>query len=270
VFADAKRRVLLAAVGRGVDFRDLGLGGAAAKPSGSASTPRVGDVAPGYEAGGTPKAVGLHKSIAKHYGVPEIDLGRALVDEIKTGKSSWESLTADGVHPNAAGSAICFRAIEKFLEARAGDVAAEPVVVLPSPLTKDPFHGAYVIKGSTLYAPGWMKVPKPDSQIPPHLEAEAVGSELEHQFTGSAVGLFLLVGPDGGDIEWSIDDGPPQRLSAWDGQAGASPRTKFVILADNLRSGGEHKLTIRVHSEKQPQATGNRIRIAAIMMHCDC
>jgi lysophospholipase L1-like esterase len=232
-------------------------------------------LAPDYEAGGLPKAVGLHKSIAKHYRIPEIDLGRALVDEIKTGKNTWETLSTDGVHPNAAGSAVCFRAIEAFLEAHAGDKAAEPVVVLPAPLTKDPFHGAFVIKGSTLYAPGWTKVPKPPelkqtAPLPPHLEGEAVGSELTHVFTGSAVGLFLLVGPDCGDIEWSVGGSPPKRLSAFDGQDGAAARIKCVILADDLASGKEHTLTIRILPEKAPQATGTKIRIAAVFMHCDC
>jgi len=229
----------------------------------------------GPKAGAVPKAVALHKSIAEHYGIPEIDLGRALVDEIKTGRNTWETLTADGVHPNDAGSAICFRAIEAFLEAHAGDKAAEPVVVLPAPLTKDPFHGAFVIKGSTLYAPGWTKVPKPPelketAPLPPHLEGEAVGSELTHVFTGSAVGLFLLTGPDCGDVEWSVDGSPPKRLSAYDTQAGATGRIKCVILADDLASGKEHTLVIRILPEKAPQATGTKIRIAAVFMHCDC
>jgi lysophospholipase L1-like esterase len=238
-------------------------------------------LAPGYEAGAgpktgaVPKAVGLHKSIAKHYGIPEIDLGLALVDETKTGKNTWESLTTDGVHPNAAGSAVCFRAIEAFLEAHAGEKAAEPVVVLPSPLTKDPFHGAFVIKGSTLYAPGWTKVPKPPevsqaATLPPHLEGEAVGSELTHVFTGSAVGLFLLTGQDCGEIEWSVDGGAPKRLSTFDAQAGVTGRIRCVILADDLKSGAEHTLLIRILPEKAPQATGTKIRIAAVFMHCDC
>lgn len=232
-------------------------------------------LAVGYERGELPKAIGYHQAVAKHYGIPVIDVARTLVAEVKTGKSSWESLTTDGTHPSAAGSALYFRTIEAFLEKHAGAAALEPVVVLPAPLTKDPFSGAYVIKGSTLYAPGWTKVPQPPAAksgppLPPYLEAEAVGSELEHKFTGSVVGLMLLVGPDCGDIEWSVDGGAPQRLTAYDGEARSTPRLKCVILTDTLSSGKEHSLIIRILPDKAPKATGTKVRIAAVFMHCDC
>lgn len=227
-------------------------------------------LAAGYEQGRVPKAVGYHRAVAKHYGIPEIDIGGALAAVIRSGKASRNSLTAEGGAPTEAGGAIYFRTIESYLKAHASDPAAEPVVVLPDPLSKDPFSGAYVAKGTGLYAPGWSKVPKPADALPPYIEADAVGSELVHSFTGSTIGLLLVVGPDGGDIEWSIDDGPPQRLSAYEATSGTGPRLKFVILADNLSAGKEHNLTIRILPEKRPQATDRKIRLAAIMMHCDC
>lgn len=227
-------------------------------------------LASGSDRGERPKAIGYHEAVAKHYGIPMIDVAQALVDEVKAGKNTWESLTTDGTHPTAAGAALYFRTIEAFLDKHAGDKVLEPVVVLPAPLSKDPFSGAYVIKGSTLYAPGWTKVPKPAEPLPAHLEGEAVGSEFEHKFTGSVVGLMLVVGPDCGDIEWSVDGGAPQRLSAYDAQTGSTPRLKCVILADSLASGKEHSLLIRILPDKAPKATGTKIRIAAVFMHCDC
>jgi len=222
-----------------------------------------------YERGEVPKGVDSHQAIARHYGIPEINVGRALAEAIRAGTGTWDSLTTDG-RPNDAAAAIYFRAIEEFLAQHQADAVAEPLLTLPDPLTKDPFSGAYVVKGTSIYAPGWRKVLQPTDSSAQHIDAEMPGTDLVHTFTGSTVGVLLVVGPDGGDIEWSIDDGPSHRLSGWEAAAGGSGRLKFVILADDLKGAGEHKLNIRVHAEKQPQATDTRVRIAAIMMHCDC
>ncbi len=75
--------------------------------------------------------------------------------------------------------------------------------------------------------------------------------------------------PDSGDIEWSIDDQPPQRLASWDKYALENARASYAILADDLTSG-EHTLKIRVLAEKQEQSKGTWIRIGAFLVHCPC
>ncbi|MCE9606010.1 MAG: SGNH/GDSL hydrolase family protein [Planctomycetia bacterium] len=113
-----------------------------------------------------PKAVGYHQAVARHYGIPAIDVGSALAEDIRSEKSTWESLTTDGVHPNDAGTAVYFRTIEAFLAAHRNDRIEEPMTSLPDPLTKDPFSGTHLMKGTTLYAPGWRKVTTPADSLP--------------------------------------------------------------------------------------------------------
>lgn len=223
----------------------------------------------GGDVAGTPKTVGLHQAIAKHYGIPAIDIGGALAEAMKNG-ATWDSLTTDGAHPNEAGTAVYLRAIESFLTAQRTTPAGQPLVVLPDPLAKDPFSGAYVAGATSSYAPGWRKEMTPADDSPRYIEADQPGTELEHTFTGSTVGLFLVVGPDGGDLECRINDGPPQRISSFELKPDALGRVRCVILADDLASSKEHMLTIRILPEKQPESKGTKIRLAAVFTHCDC
>jgi lysophospholipase L1-like esterase len=225
--------------------------------------------APGLAAGEVAKSVAAHQAIAKHYGIPAIDVGGALAEAMKSG-ATWETLTTDGAQPNAAGTAVYMRAIEAFLAAQQKAPAGQPLVVLPEPLAKDPFSGAYVAGATSSYAPGWRKEMKPTDDSPRYIEADQPGTELEHTFTGTTVGLFLVVGPDGGDLECRINDGPPQRISSFELKPNALGRVRCVILADDLASSKEHKLTLRILPEKQPESKGTKIRLAAVFTHCDC
>ena len=225
--------------------------------------------APGLATGEVFQAVARHQAIAKHYGIPAIDVGGALTAAMKNG-ATWDSLTTDGTLPNDAGTVVYMRAIEAFLAAQQKTPAGQPLVVLPEPLAKDPFSGAYVAGATSSYAPGWRKEMKPTDDSPRHIEADQPGTELEHTFTGTTVGLFLVVGPDGGVLECRINDGPPQRISSFELKPDALGRVRCVILADDLASSKEHKLTLRILPEKQPESKGTKIRLAAVFTHCDC
>jgi lysophospholipase L1-like esterase len=227
-------------------------------------------LAPAYAAGDVPKAVGYHQAIARHYGIAEINVGQALVERMARGDDSWETLTIDGVHPNDAGYAVYAKSIEEFLESHMHDRAAPPQIMLPDPLTKDPFSGAHLEDATALHAPGWQKVDKPlGGRFPHYIASNQPGTELVRKFSGTTVGVYWLVAPDSGDIEWSIDGGPPKRLSSWDKYALKSARANYAILADDL-APGDHTLKIKVLDEKNPQSLGTWIRIGALLVHCDC
>ncbi len=100
----------------------------------------------------------------------------------------------------------------------------------------------------------------------PHMLAcDAAGAELEYHFKGRAVGLYWLIAPDSGDIAWSVDGNRPERLSSWDKYAMSFTRANYSILDDNLEEG-EHVLRIKVLQDRQPQSTGNWIRIGAMLV----
>jgi lysophospholipase L1-like esterase len=226
-------------------------------------------LAEAYEEGRTPAAVEHHRAVARHYAIAEVNVGRDLVEAMERGEGSWETLTTDGVHPNDAGYAHYQKSIDAFLESHRSDAPTPALFSLPDPLTKDPFAGAHLDDATALFAPGWKKEEKKLGTLPHYLATDSPGSEFEHIFTGTTIGIYWMIAPDSGDIEWSVDGSEPKRLSSWDKYALKFTRPGYVILADDL-SSGEHRLKIRVLSEKNPQSKGTWIRIGAFLVHCPC
>ena len=137
------------------------------------------------------------------------------------------------------------------------------------PLTAHPLEQGRLVDAWTLpVAPGWIREDKSLSGRYPH-RLTATGSDasiLAFRFTGDAVGLYWQIAPDSGVIEWSVDNGPWKRTSAWDTYALKFTRANYVLLNDAL-TPGSHELHIRVAADHHPQSTGNSIRIGALLVN---
>ena len=223
-----------------------------------------------YAQGKVPTAVASSQAIARHYDVSEINAGQALSDHIKSGAGTWETLTVDGVHPNDAGYAVYMQSIRAFLESHLNDQPGAPRTAMPVPLTEDPFSGTQLVDATMLFVPGWEKEEKSlGGQYPHYIASNATGTDLSFKFPGTTIGLYWLMSPDGGDVEWSIDGGEAKRLSSWDQATTNGARASYVIFADDL-SSGEHTLKITILADKAAGSRGTWIRIGAFLVHCPC
>jgi lysophospholipase L1-like esterase len=224
-------------------------------------------LAPAYDKGETPNAIRLHGAVARHYGIAEVNVGKALWQAIKDGKGTWETLAPDSVHPSDAGYRIYADVVAAFLEAHKADAPAPPPVTLPAPLTKDPLDKGRLVDATAAEAPGWKVEEKSlAGRTPRRLVSDAPGSTLTFKFTGTAVGVYWLVAPDSGDVEWSIDGSPPKRRSSWDRYALKFTRPHYTVFSTELPPG-EHVLTIKVLAEKNEQSTGTAVRIGAFLVN---
>jgi len=77
------------------------------------------DMVAAYARGETPPTVAQHQRVAAHYGIPAVNVGRALWSAIAAGEGAWEALLADGTHPTDAGYALYAAEVRRFLEGRA-------------------------------------------------------------------------------------------------------------------------------------------------------
>ena len=88
---------------------------------------------------------------------------------------------------------------------------------------------------------------------------------LELYFEGSVLGLSYRVGPDGGMFECLIDGKPApaplNKLDCYD----ATSHIQTRLIPGGLGMN-EHKLTIRVLSEKNPKSSGNAIRLGSLLV----
>jgi hypothetical protein len=218
-----------------------------------------------YDKGEKPPTVVWHERIAAHYGIPSLNIGEALWKEVHDGKATWEAMLPDNVHPSDRGYAIYAGQIRAFLEQHRKEKSKWTGHKLPRALTRDPFDDAKMVDTAVIAAEGWNRN-DPTIRFPTSISSQNPGSELKYPFKGTAIGLFWLVAPDSGDIEWSIDGGAPKRASSWDKYALKFSRSNYVILADNL-SSGDHVLKFKVLAEKNPESKGTWIRIGGILVN---
>ena len=64
---------------------------------------------------GLPRSTQLHEEIARHYAIPAVNVGQALLEQIAAGAGDWPHFTTDGVHPNDAGYRVYADAVQEFL-----------------------------------------------------------------------------------------------------------------------------------------------------------
>jgi lysophospholipase L1-like esterase len=229
-----------------------------------------------YAKGQSPASVAFHHRVATHYSIPEVNVGEILAADVRTKHGGdWKAMTRDDVHPNDAGYAVYAAEVRAFLERHiearnTGETTSPgaPTLLVPAPLVKNPLeYGTMIDAWELPDTTGWAKEPEPLGRHVSHrLSASQPGTELRVPFTGDAIGLYWLIAPDSGDIEWRIDDGPWKRASSWDKYALSFTRANYTILSDTL-SPGRHNLTVRVLPDKNPESTGTFVRIGALLVH---
>jgi hypothetical protein len=199
-----------------------------------------------------------HEEIARHYNIPSV---RAAVP------------LTDGDH------ASCAAAIRPLLEkAQAEAVGSKPLKhSLVKPLCQSPMDGARLIPYETAdFEPGWKT--GQENTVDERLYRSAVGKfrsllvcdragpTATLRFRGDAVGWFGAVGPDSGDLECSIDNGPWQYRSS-------SPLGRDILcpqaglLADGLAPAADHVLRLRVAEKIPAGSTGRTVRIGYFLVN---
>ncbi len=227
-------------------------------------------VAAEWQAGRAPLSVQAHQRVARHYGLPCVNLAPAILAAVAKDPSAWTRLMPDNVHPKDAGFALYAETVTSFLgdwltttTARGPDSAAR---ALPSPLTTNPWEHGNLLPAVSLAAPGWRAESESlAGRFPSRLASETPGASVRLDFMGSTVGVYWLVSPDAGAAEWSIDEGPWQTTPAWDAYAQRFSRAHYRFLATDL-SPGSHGLRLRVSANVPAGSTGRWLRIGAFLV----
>lgn len=224
-------------------------------------------------AGETPISSGQHEAVAEHYGVCSSDLARELAQRIAAGSFSWQQY--GGTHPKEPGNRLAADLIGDLLDA-AWDkplaAEAQPTAhVLPAPLDENSYYrGRFVSPREAQPDESW-KLNRPDwSQIAggfrdtfrkdTFLHTSEVGAELSLSFEGTAVGAFVLAGPDAGMVEVSIDGGKPQTIDLYHHYSKGLHYPRTVMFATDL-AAGKHQLVLRVSGKHNDQSKGHAVRI---------
>ena len=247
------------------------------------------------KSGKTPLPIAAHEDVAAHYGISTVNLAKEVTEQIQAGKLTWEKF--GGTHPAPFGNAICAGMIEEMLNAawknplpadaerRGGSRTAPTSPAEPlDPLNYgngrfiDPAK-AQAKSGWTLGVPEWKKLKGACRErflkVPilsveqascllaggtPAPLAEEPGAELTLAFSGTAIGAYVLAGPDAGIVEASIDGGALKSVDLLHAFSGGLHYPRTVMFDADL-APGEHTLRLRVADRKNPRSSGHAARI---------
>lgn len=234
------------------------------------------------QAGGTQLSAKQHESVARHYGVSSIDLPAELADRIKDGTMSWESW--GGTHPGPAGNRHTADLVIQVLRAAqagaagAGEAAAAGAAeALPEPLLASSFaSGAFLPAEAVRPGAGWqMGVPDWDALPGSKRErfvreslyySEQPGSQLTLEFSGTAVGAYLLAGPDAGRLEVRVDGGEWRTVELYHNYSAGLHYPRTVMFESELPAG-RHVAEVRVSGEKHENSRGHAARILQFVVN---
>ncbi|MEO8498449.1 MAG: SGNH/GDSL hydrolase family protein, partial [Planctomycetota bacterium] len=89
---------------------------------------------------------------------------------------------------------------------------------------------------------------------------EQPGSELTLEFEGTAVGAYVLAGPDAGIVETSVDGGPYRPTNLFHRFSGGLHYPRTVVFNADL-APGPHVLRLRIANSKDPASLGHALRV---------
>ena len=221
------------------------------------------------QAGQVPLTIEAHTAVAQHYAVSTINLAKEVAAEITAGQLTWKQY--GGVHPAPFGNAIAAQMIDElFARAWRAPLPADvKPATLPAPLDAlnyatgrflDP-KLAHNKQGWTLDIPDWKALPGSKRSRytgSPMLCATTPGAEATLDFEGTAIGAFVVAGPDAGMAEASIDGGPFRTVDLYHAYSAGLHYPRTVLFGSEL-APGKHTLTLRIAAATK--SSGHAMRI---------
>lgn len=230
-----------------------------------------------YSEGKVPVSVKNHELVAAHYGLPSINLAKAVSDRLANQEFSWENDFKD-LHPSPFGQELYFKAIQRLLnDAIAGEVVLSAIKGLPSPLISGSFeNGHYVGIGNAKLISGWSLKNdwKPEDggntrkgfvHIP-MLVASQPGAELTLDFKGNTIGIAIVSGADVGILSYSIDGKPEKKIDLYTKWSKSLHLPWYLLLGSDL-TVGPHQLKLKISGDKTENSKGYSARIAHFLVN---
>jgi len=226
------------------------------------------------QAGHAPLSIAAHEAVARHYSVSTIHLAAEVARQISAGELTWEQF--GGTHPAPRGNAICAAMIDERLGLAwqaplPADAKKRPHTSPPSPLEAGHYgQGRFVDPrkaqaddGWAWHTPDWKDLPGQcrsrfaDVSL---LCADRPGAEFTLTFEGTAVGAYVLAGPDAGVSEVAVDGGRVRRVDLFHRYSRGLHYPRTVLFFTDL-DPGRHLLELRVSENNNPDSSGHAVRV---------
>jgi lysophospholipase L1-like esterase len=232
---------------------------------------------PIFNDGKIPEVIADHEKVVQYYNIPSINLAREVTERINAGQFEWQ-LFRD-LHPSPFGHRLYARTIKHLLDTAWNKTLTaqdqiQPHYVPEQPL--DPFNysrGRYLDLNQAEIVNGWLHVSSWTAKSGstrkqfvniPLLTTETPGAALKLNFSGTAIGLLVIAGPDVGIIEYSIDNGPLKKLDLFT-RWSSHLHIPWAYILDAELESGTHVLILRTTDRKNKQSHGFSSRIVKFL-----
>ena len=217
-----------------------------------------------------------HEAVTKHYNISSVNLPAEVADRIKAGTLTWDQF--GGTHPGPIGNQLAADLVAGILDAGWKDHATKPTAIevgkIP-PLIESDFElghwlshdAAKIGDGWTRGVPDWKSISGSQRERfngEEMLFADQPGAALSLSFEGTAVGAFVLAGPDAGQLEVQIDDGDWRSVELYHGYSSGLHYPRTVMFATDLESGS-HQVNVRISGEHSENSKGHAARILSLV-----
>ncbi|REJ80300.1 MAG: SGNH/GDSL hydrolase family protein [Planctomycetota bacterium] len=225
-------------------------------------------------AGGTPLTIEAHETVAQHYGVTTVNLAAEVAKQISAGELTWDQY--GGTHPAPRGNRICADMIRTLLNEAWGEPGSDEEKPAPHDVPAKPIDPHSYVNGRFISAesihpgagwrheiPDWAMLPGQCRGRFLDLElyvADEPGAELSIDFTGTAIGAYVLAGPDAGRIDVSVDGEPFEEVELYHRFSKGLHYPRTVMFDAELKPG-EHSVRVRVAGTRHELSSGQAVRV---------
>jgi lysophospholipase L1-like esterase len=224
-----------------------------------------------FKAGRLPAAMQYHEKVAAHYGIPSVVMAKHAATKILAGDLTMEAFASDMVHPTDAGYALYLEALKPFFTQVASLPSPGSPVPTPPALSPKAMEKAKLISYDWAHLDeGWLGWQLSPSDRLPHLAvSDKPGATITLKFKGSQVGLFDMIGPDTGNLEYSLNGGPWQHKVNFDKHCLKYARPHATTLVRDLDPSQEHELKLRIAEDTPPGSKGRFTRLGWFLVDGD-
>ncbi len=217
------------------------------------------------KAGKLPPTMLYHEKVAAHYGIPSVVMAKHAADQIFAGKLTMEQFAKDNVHPTDAGYALYLEALKPFFtEVKAAPLAKEAVAAkVPAPLSPRPMENARLVPYDWAEMDdGWLGWQLSSTDRLPHVAvSDRAGATITLKFKGSQIGIYDIIGPDTGNVEYSLDGSEWKLKVNFDRHCINYARPHATALVRDLDPKAEHVLKLRIAAEAPKDSKGRYTRL---------
>ena len=198
--------------------------------------------------GEVPDTIKEYETIAEHYGLSSVWMGKYAFDEYRNGLMRFEEWLPDGLHPQERGSYSYGQSVLEFIKPELS--GSSPRAPFPAPLTEDNWENCEIIPFDSIkWCKPWRLRDNSRFHIRnEYLDTSSAGARLKVDFEGTGIAVVLMKGVLAACLKYRIDDGEwtmepgGTAVEMWQGD---NDWFKFMALSQGLPYG-KHTFEVEV------------------------